>query len=392
MGPQIPFGAMVYFIPTADELKAMPKFGLRTLPGVFLGNYLQPGGRWDGEYLCISLEDLKDLDLSKKTRWRDIRIHRTQECEVSGEVEFPLKGVYEKALRCMSHHDCVKPEDHIPLLKPSTEGLDEGDPEVSGGASGSGGVAPAAPRNEAVDAAKFRVDTMGRRYQLDEFGNRAWAGSSRPPYVNSDLWKTLSKKDKKTLTDEWKASEKARLDADAARPFALAAKLVQKKGKKSSAANALLMLTGLMGMLVDSSDDQLPVKGTRKERRAGKGKFMAMACSRLADATVDPSSTEDEDGSMPSESDDVDWESSPYADDPTPPSEIPKMPCLPAAYRQPHRDKVSKPNHAHMKALVARSVPPSEVRRNLPAQAAMKLEWERLRQMGTWDESKVGMV
>ena len=114
-----------------------------------------------------------------------------------------------------------------------------------------------------------------------------------PSPLCQDLWKTLSKKDKKTFTDEWKASEKARLDAEAARPFALAAKLVGKKGKKSSAANALLMLTGLMGMLVDSSDDQLPVKGTRKERRAGKGKSMALACSRFAHATGEPSSTAD---------------------------------------------------------------------------------------------------
>ena len=92
---------------------------------------------------------------------------------------------------------------------------------------------------------------------------------------------------------------------------------------------------------------------------------------------------------MPSDPEDEDWENSPYLDDPTPPSEIPKMPCLPATYRQPHRDGAFKPNHAHMKALVARSVPPSEVRRNVQAQAAMKLEWERLRQMGTWDESSV---
>ena len=162
-------------------------------------------------------------------------------------------------MRCTSHHDCVKPEDHIPLLVPSAskgEGFDEVDPENSGGASGSGGIAPTAPQNELSSGSiPWEGDT--------NLTNLATGHGLGHPVRPTSVLTTLSKKEKTTLSNEWKASEKARLDAEIARPCSLAAKLVGKKGKKSSAANALLMLTALMGLLVDSSDDQPPAKGAR---------------------------------------------------------------------------------------------------------------------------------
>ncbi len=70
------------------------------------------------------------------------------------------------------------------------------------------------------------------------------------------------------------------------------------------------------------------------------------------------------------------------------------MPCTPARQGK-HREKITDLD-SMVNACVARPVRPAEVKTNLRAQAAMQLEWDRLRavprdggEAGVWDERLV---
>ena len=48
-GQSFPFGALVDFAPQPDtKIEAM---GAKTLPGIFMGYHVHPGGLWSGDYL-----------------------------------------------------------------------------------------------------------------------------------------------------------------------------------------------------------------------------------------------------------------------------------------------------------------------------------------------------
>ena len=83
-GALIPFGAKVVFRPPVRE---GAKFASRSEHGLFAGYYLQPGGRWKGEFLVISFEQL----IRAKDR---LEVKRVRECAlVPGPVTFPLRTV-----------------------------------------------------------------------------------------------------------------------------------------------------------------------------------------------------------------------------------------------------------------------------------------------------------
>ena len=79
-GPVHPFGCLVRFRPyNANE--TLPKFAPRTVEGVFLGVFLQPGHKYSGDVLVATLESFQTSD-------------RIQICRIKeAEVRFPLVGV-----------------------------------------------------------------------------------------------------------------------------------------------------------------------------------------------------------------------------------------------------------------------------------------------------------
>ena len=84
------------------------KFAPRNEHGIFAGYYLQPGGRWKGEYLVISFEQLI------KVTGR-IEVKRVRECALApGPLTFPLRTV----------RDIQIDED----LREASERLDQTDP------------------------------------------------------------------------------------------------------------------------------------------------------------------------------------------------------------------------------------------------------------------------
>ena len=61
----IPFGCTVDFMPKAEVVAAKPKFEPR-------GYYLQPWGRWKGEYLIFDRECFVDYDFGKPRKLMDL--------------------------------------------------------------------------------------------------------------------------------------------------------------------------------------------------------------------------------------------------------------------------------------------------------------------------------
>ena len=68
---------------------------------------------------------------------------------------------------------------------------------------------------------------------------------------------------------------------------------------------------------------------------------------------------------------------------------MPRMPVLGPHATWRHRPKLDDDYGLAGLACVARSVKPKEVKTNAQAQASLQKEWEALRKIGAWNESKV---
>ena len=69
-----PFGALVDFMPQSDT--KVESMGSKTIPGVFIGYHVHPGGLWSGDYLAFDYLPFKrDCDVVKSK----VKIHRIKE-------------------------------------------------------------------------------------------------------------------------------------------------------------------------------------------------------------------------------------------------------------------------------------------------------------------------
>ena len=65
-GPIIPFGAMVRYHPIfAKDQSGLHQFGVKVLPGIFLGYALYSGEIWKGDIIVADIEELERLDASE---------------------------------------------------------------------------------------------------------------------------------------------------------------------------------------------------------------------------------------------------------------------------------------------------------------------------------------
>ena len=100
-GKMVPFGAEVIFrLP--PPYRSGGKFGPHGAHGLFLGWYLQPGGIWNGDYLCAAADDLFDSPDQR------CRVHRVKEIQLLAEgVRFPLREAIreDRADKIRARHD-----------------------------------------------------------------------------------------------------------------------------------------------------------------------------------------------------------------------------------------------------------------------------------------------
>ena len=90
----MPFGALVEYLPTPRPDTKKGAFKAKTSQGTLVGYFVQPGGKWSGDYLVADFTQLQqdpDLPPSKCS------VHRTTEIFFKGEeVKFPLFDYREK--------------------------------------------------------------------------------------------------------------------------------------------------------------------------------------------------------------------------------------------------------------------------------------------------------
>eukprot|EP00435_Cladocopium_sp_Y103_P045227 s435_g12.t3 len=99
-GKLIPFGALVYFKPTANrDREQKHKFDPMGIPGVFAGYSLGPGLHWSRKYRVWALCDWSKQSLAYDAEKpiRKLRTpHYTERVELKEPLEFPCKSGYEK--------------------------------------------------------------------------------------------------------------------------------------------------------------------------------------------------------------------------------------------------------------------------------------------------------
>ena len=65
-GPIIPFGSLVEYYPiSAKDQSRIHQFGMKVLPGLFLGYALYAGGNWKGDIMVADVEELETMDASE---------------------------------------------------------------------------------------------------------------------------------------------------------------------------------------------------------------------------------------------------------------------------------------------------------------------------------------
>ncbi len=226
-GPLIPFGCLVDFKPQKDVAQKMSKGVPDTVPGVFLGYKLQPGGLWQGEYRVSALTEFVGLDLTSWGNHEDIKHQVVKEIVFSPKsITFPLRAKYDYVNRTLEGLEGT-PFEAEPD-EPFSE-LQEGPlaPPVSGEIVVDPAAPPPVPIIDSTDhgrpvrgteiiegGKRYRVDASGRRYLLDESGSIIKKNSSRPPYIPDIEWRVYDKKLQNKLTAEWKLSIALAVDAE----------------------------------------------------------------------------------------------------------------------------------------------------------------------------------
>jgi len=95
-GPKLPFGCTVDYLPKAETVKAMPKFDTRGIPGILVGDYLQPGGIWKGEYQVFPKEMFEHFDWESPRNLKERVPLRTQEVSMTDPTpQFMMKAGYD---------------------------------------------------------------------------------------------------------------------------------------------------------------------------------------------------------------------------------------------------------------------------------------------------------
>ena len=196
-GQSFPFGALFDFAPQPDtKIEAM---GAKTLPGIFMGYHIHPGGLWSGDYLVAELQPFRrnhDVPRSK------VKVHRTKEVvpNLSGKFIYPVAKWRRKALLRGDHSDHTTDPD-LPALGDTSGGEDDSDDEPPRPPGSSGDLPPvptfpppdevsakAGPQSEYTETAPG-TDTRGLGLEtFDGRGSvRVRKGSTRPPTIPPEL-------------------------------------------------------------------------------------------------------------------------------------------------------------------------------------------------------------
>ena len=89
-GPVVPFGAMVEYHPIlAKDPSGLHQFGVKVLPGIFLGDVLYAVRIWKGDITVADIEELEEMDESE-LHARRLNAKEVLTPQRSGNFTFPV--------------------------------------------------------------------------------------------------------------------------------------------------------------------------------------------------------------------------------------------------------------------------------------------------------------
>ena len=125
-GQYVPFGAYVDFMPQPET--RVESMGAKTIPGVFIGYHVHPGGLWSGDYLIADFAPFRrDCNVAKIK----VNIHRVREIVMNrtGDFSLPVASLRQKRLLSADDDSNAPNDDEMPELVPTSD--DEApDPET----------------------------------------------------------------------------------------------------------------------------------------------------------------------------------------------------------------------------------------------------------------------
>jgi hypothetical protein len=216
-GQQIPFGALCDFMPQPDT--KVESIGPKTLPGVFIGYHIHPGGLWSNDYLVAELSSFRG---NYNVAWSKVKVHRVREVVTNhtGKFSFPVARWRRTELLNYQEHglptdpdmpDLEKDssDDEEPPPRPAGSSTDKADATLARGGAAADIVVPSPiplpapaeviPSPGGLLSANTGVDTRG--LGLETFGGRGGVRKSknttRPPNIPPELWQVIGKKRQK---------------------------------------------------------------------------------------------------------------------------------------------------------------------------------------------------
>ena len=119
-GKKVPFGCLVDYLPSPDEVKQMQSFGTKAVPAIFLGWKLNAGCAWNGEYYFARLEDFVSCSLASNTRSLGVHVRTSRSFDWDGKLVFPLRERFDATNRTLEGLSGYKPtKAWAPLAPPS---------------------------------------------------------------------------------------------------------------------------------------------------------------------------------------------------------------------------------------------------------------------------------
>ncbi|MCP4243319.1 MAG: transposase family protein, partial [bacterium] len=98
-GKLLPFGCLVSFSPQPSAAGSLPKWGPKGISGLFLGYFLQPGGRWSKGYRVVALSEFDAYDFHVGRFGHKPRVQTVDNLyREPGEFVFPLQKRHREAI------------------------------------------------------------------------------------------------------------------------------------------------------------------------------------------------------------------------------------------------------------------------------------------------------
>ena len=194
----------------------MAKFEPRAHVGILVGCYLQPGGRWKGEFQVFLRDKFLDFDWERPRNLKELIPIRAHEVKMTDATpQYMLKASYDDVRRCLLSPMHINVDADI--TTGASAGSDGGSSErvFDGCADHDDDVVEDGDLSDHTLFVEWKIDSKGRRYAYDVFGSRILAkgitATGRPNTCAPMIWRRMSASEKRSTTAAYHAEQALKL-------------------------------------------------------------------------------------------------------------------------------------------------------------------------------------